>query len=143
MLNEFAIIIPYHPKETCLPKLLSSLQELAPGIEIHTIQGNNRAAQMNEGRAKTAKKYLWFLHADSVIQEESVTALEISIRQHPNALHYFNLAFEVDSPLMKINSFGANLRSHFLKMPFGDQGFCISRENFDGVGGFDISVPYG
>jgi hypothetical protein len=35
------------------------------------------------------------------------------------------------------------IRSRFLGLPFGDQGFCLSREHFQQIGRFDEHASYG
>ena len=66
------------------------------------------------------------------------------LARDPGALHYFDLAFSGDGPpLMRLNERGVWVRSHLLGMPFGDQGFCLRRDVFFGLGGFPEDVPYG
>jgi len=38
---------------------------------------------------------------------------------------------------------GARLRSRILKVPFGDQGFCIKKALFHKLEGFPEDLPYG
>ena len=103
-----------------------------------------RAKQMNQAVKHTSGTYLWFLHADSRVSSTCAHHLALAIEKKPEALHFFDLKFhDTFNPLMKINELGVRLRSHLLKMPFGDQGFCISRALFDQVGGFDEGASYG
>jgi GT2 family glycosyltransferase len=44
---------------------------------------------------------------------------------------------------MCINRWGVHFRSRILKVPFGDQGFCIRKDMFQILGGFPDNVPYG
>ncbi|MDG2389883.1 MAG: TIGR04283 family arsenosugar biosynthesis glycosyltransferase [Planctomycetaceae bacterium] len=103
-----------------------------------------RASQMNEAARQAAGGYLWFLHADSRLAEDSISALMASLGRHPDDLHYFDLEFQSDAPvMMRLNAWGVWFRSHIFNMPFGDQGLAISKINFDQLGGYDETLPYG
>lgn len=103
-----------------------------------------RAVQMNKGACEAARSYLFFLHSDSRLDERGVQFLLQSLKSYPTALHYFDLKFQDQSIfLMQLNRWGAYFRSHFLGIPFGDQGLCISRALFFELAGFDESVSYG
>ena len=61
-------------------------------------------------------------------------------------MHYFDLAFQAAPRyrrLVCINAWGANLRSKLFKAPFGDQAFCMHRDIFRRLGGFNENVSYG
>ena len=99
---------------------------------------------MNAGARATTHPFLWFLHADSRLTPHALASLGRSLAEAPRALHYFDLAFLDDGPaLMQINELGARLRSRWGGMPFGDQGFCIAGEVWEGLGGFRTDVEYG
>lgn len=103
-----------------------------------------RAKQLNAGARTATAKYLWFVHADSRLGPKPIMALEKALNQGPNALHYFNLAFLKDGPpLMWVNRIGCWIRSQLLGVPFGDQGFCLSKKLFFALGGFPENAPYG
>lgn len=103
-----------------------------------------RARQQNAGVTNSERAYLWFLHADTRLSARAREALEFALNRAPNVLHYFELAFNSDGPrFMFLNQAGANFRSRVLGIPFGDQGFCMARQTFERIGGFDESVPYG
>lgn len=104
----------------------------------------NRGAQMNLGARHAKNPFLWFLHGDSRFGPEAVTALQNSVTQAPGALHYFNLQFLNDGPLLVfLNEAMANFRSVGLGVPFGDQGFCVSKDVFNRLGAYDTNCSYG
>lgn len=172
-LSELAVIIPVGPKESAWRMLLPDLASLPSMAEIILVgtasepkahiraigrssQGpkvrwvtapKGRARQLNFGAATTRKKYLWFLHADSRVTKEAIEALGRSVGDFPTSeesLHYFDLLFLNDGPkLTRINTFGVWIRSHWMGLPFGDQGFCISRRLFEKLGAFDEKATYG
>ena len=103
---------------------------------------SGRAKQLNEAAKSATSPYLWFLHADTRINEETFPSLIRSIEKNKNSLHYFNLKFQKSSLLSPIvlNEIGAYARSHLLKLPFGDQGLCIAKDIFKKIGAFDESL---
>lgn len=104
--------------------------------------GNSRASSMNKGAMQANGDYLWFVHADSRLESQHITALQNSVAVKPAALHYFDLKF-YGHPMMWLNAFGVWLRSHLLMTPFGDQALCISAAQFAELGGYPEDVPYG
>ena len=168
-LGDITVIIPVAPAETEWPNLCRDLTKLpieaeiilagpqmpvlapqildkmASGRKFHWIVApHGRAAQLNLGARCASRKYLWFLHADSRLNLKALASLEKSLQQNPDAVHYFDLRFLKDGPpLTHLNMLGAWIRSHVIGLPFGDQGFCISREQFEKTGGFPEDVEYG
>lgn len=103
-----------------------------------------RAQQMNLGAAKASGEFLWFVHLDSQFERTAFDTLLTAIEQQPQALHYFQLAWQKPSPAyMAINAAGANLRSKLFGTPFGDQGFCLAKSIFDQVGCYSEMDAYG
>jgi len=167
--REVSIVIPVAPAESAWRELLADLRGLPVETEILLVAAEGadggaaepfdtsaisngrwitaprgRANQLNAGAEAAGGRFLWFLHADSRLSARALAALEESLQAAPDALHYFNLEFLTDGPtLTRLNAAGAWFRSHFLKMPFGDQGFCLRRDTFFQLGGFDPRAPYG
>lgn len=83
---------------------------------------------MNVGADSARGEWLWFLHADSRLGPATLWALQRFLDRDVDALGYFDLAFRRDGPrLAALNAWGANLRSRWLGLPFGDQGFVIRK----------------
>ena len=162
-MKNVSIIIPLGPDEDQLSQLLDDLAIVPEGTEIilvscdDALQGmtfaksvrlissaQGRAIQQNTGAKAARGEFLWFLHADSRVTALVILALEDSLLKAPNALHYFHLKFNNDGPrVMWFNEWGALFRSEVLGVPFGDQGFCLSKDNFVKIGGFPEYAPYG
>lgn len=103
-----------------------------------------RAKQLNLGSREAKNQNLWFLHCDSRISSEGIRNLKSAVSKRPGKILFFNLKFLKDSSqLMSLNEVGAWIRSRVLRLPFGDQGFCLSKTTFTTLGGFDESAPYG
>ena len=107
------------------------------------ISNKTRAISLNEGARKTTSEYVLFLHADSKIEDNTIGDLINYLRvRDAEGMHYFSLKFD-KGKILRLNSIGANLRSFLFSLPYGDQGFCISRELFIKTGGFPENVNYG
>jgi len=140
VLEKISIIIPLAPDENAHERLLDDLKPL--NAEIIVSSEGSRAKSLNAGVAKAHNPFLWFLHADSRVSAENLVDLEQALARRSNALHYFDLAYE-EGGLAALNAWGANVRSHLCGLPYGDQGFCISRTLFEKIGGYPEDVPYG
>tara|TARA_A100001011_G_C13932489_1_gene683761 strand:- start:7 stop:612 length:606 start_codon:yes stop_codon:yes gene_type:complete len=107
------------------------------------ISNQTRAKSMNEGASKATSKYILFLHADTKIENNSINNLISFIKKNKKeSMYYFSLKFD-QGKILKLNSIGANLRSFLFSLPYGDQGFCISRKFFLNIGGYPENVDYG
>ncbi len=111
---------------------------------LHARAPAGRASQQNVGAAAATGQWLWFLHADARLADDTLAALARFIAADVAALGYFDLRFLGDGPaLMRLNAAGAWLRSHWLGLPFGDQGLLLPRSLFNALGGFDPAIARG
>lgn len=142
---QLSIIIPLAPDETQQQQLLADLATNSLQAEIIQTSEENRATSLNLGAKQAMGQWLWFLHADSRINQDNLRALENSLNQDQDslALHYFDLGFKDSGPLLNSTALGATLRSRLLGCPYGDQGFCISKQLFLDLGGFPENRLYG
>ena len=154
----FSVIIPCYRDEDKLAYLLYQLHQLPKGPEeIIVVDGADsercreickqysahwltsepcRGEQLRAGAALAKAEVLWFLHADSRLDDHSLAALKAACdKQDDNTLYYFNLAF-YDGVLTRIHAWGANIRSRLLKAPYGDQGLLVRRSDYEAVGGY-------
>jgi hypothetical protein len=170
MLEQISVIVPIAPGDTAWRSLLVDLRPLPTGAEILLAAASEppddfddllrqtslkcpvtwlvgragRATQLNHGAARATNRFLLFLHCDSRISEAAFDALSRSLARDDRAIYFFDLVFVPDGPrLMWLNGWGANLRSRWLKLPFGDQGLCISAFLFQRLGIFDEQAPRG
>lgn len=165
--TRLSVIVPLAPGETAWPALIEQLAGLPATSEVivactdaHLIEqprnwpqdigfrsistSVGRARQQN-GAARVAQgRWLWFLHADSRLSPTALQVLSQFLDGNHDALAYFDLAFSNDGPrLAALNAWGANLRSRWLGLPFGDQGLLLPTKRFAELGGFDESTRYG
>ncbi len=140
-LTEVSIVIPLAPGDSA-DGLKKQLQN--SDAEIIIMSEGTRAKSLNTGAAQAGRKFLWFLHVDTVLPENAIAALEKSLQEHEGHLHYFGLKFSEGGPaLMGLNAFGANLRSLLFGAPFGDQGLCVRKDLFFKTGGYPENAAYG
>ena len=139
-LNNVSIIVPIAPDETAHKQLLDDLKHLES--EIIVSSEGSRATSLNAGATKANRTFLWFIHADSRVSTENIEAMEQALQRRPDAVHYFDLAYE-ERGLPTLNAWGANIRSRLFNMPYGDQGFCISKTLFKKIGGYPEDTLYG
>lgn len=155
-----SVVVPLAPGETEHHGLAGSLALLDGRFEVIfvSVQGDaadvpagrlvespaGRARQLNRGAAEAGGVWLWFLHADSRFGAEAVSALLAFTGRGAPALGWFHLRFRGDGPLLAgLNAWGANLRSRWLGLPFGDQGFILPARSFALLGRYDEAAPYG
>lgn len=173
MLARVTAVVPVGPGDAVAPSLREQLLELplqvhevrasdpatgASGVRAgprpqwrisHAPPG--RARQQNAGARDAAGDWLWFLHADCELAPDTVLALSRFVASAVGrAGHvvpiagYFDLRFLDDGPAMtRLNAAGAWLRSHWLGLPFGDQGLLLPRRLFERMGGFDNALERG
>lgn len=167
---DISIIIPLGPNEDQVHLLLNDLAFLSDEVEIILVpsavntsfqrqilkrsplskrirwvpSSQGRGIQMNAGAEAARHPFLWFLHADTRLPPEALTALRAALAAAPEALHYFHLRFIGGGQgWMRMNEWGVRFRSQILGLPFGDQGFCLHRDGFAKIGGFPEHAPYG
>jgi len=127
----------------------SDLAKQSPSKAAIVIAAPNigRSHQLNFGAEKSAGEWLLFLHADSVLEKRAIdVAIQTMDARPPDVdfLYYFWLQFESDGPVAcRLNAFFVNLRSRFLGLPFGDQGFLLRREAFFRLGQFPNALVSG
>jgi hypothetical protein len=162
-LADIAIVIPLAPGEREWRPLWAQLQDRAPGSQriLAMVDDDGqplpesaipadamvarspagRARQLNAGAALATRPWLWFLHADSRLAGDTLQAVE----RVPEAdlLGYCRLRFHDHGGAMRLTAFGANLRSRWLGLPFGDQGFLLRHSLFRALGRFDERLAYG
>ena len=103
-----------------------------------SIHNSTRAKALNAGAEIAKNEMLWFLHLDSNIS--LIDNLDFE-KVDDQKINTFLLKF--DDEKLKYNSVGANLRTKYFKLPFGDQSFIINRRLFNFIGEFTESVDKG
>jgi rSAM/selenodomain-associated transferase 2 len=154
-----SIIIPVYNEEKIIRKVLGGLQygdsievivvdggsrdrtvEFAAQYPVKVIQSiKNRAVQMNKGAEASSGDMLLFLHADCLLEEGSLKAIQDSLRdgydggclcQRINSTNFIFRCIEASG----------SLRAKCLKVFYGDQAIFVRKDIFLKVGGFD-NIP--
>ena len=95
-----------------------------------------RAEQQNHGALVARGSVFLFLHADTTLSSGYVANVFETLMDPETVLGAFRFKTNLNRPLMKVIEFVTNIRSQYLKLPYGDQGFFIRKSVFDSVGGF-------
>ena len=156
--SELSVIIPAGPGERAWASLVSRIPPDWPMLitavdarprhlpeHIQWLHGRpGRGRQLNAGAAAVSSHWLWFVHADSQLDPSSFSAVRAWCAQRGQGLGYLDLGFLPDGPrLTRLNALGANLRSRWFGLPYGDQAFCVSAREFHALGGFRQDLQRG
>lgn len=153
-----SIIIPTLNEEENIRKLLNNLKNLKGDFEVIFSDGGSldktldiikyfgnykiinsdrgRAKQLNNGAKESNNEILFFLHADSVIEENALTKIEDFIK-NGNKVGCLKIKFDSKKILMNIFAVLSNLRVKYRNIAFGDQGIFIEKKFFEDIGMFE------
>jgi rSAM/selenodomain-associated transferase 2 len=95
-----------------------------------------RAAQMNAGAAASRAEVLVFLHADTLLPEGALDAIESAFADAHRAWGRFDVRIEGASPVLTLVAAAMNLRSRATGIATGDQAIFVRRAAFEAAGGF-------
>lgn len=115
--------------------------EIASASGCRIVVGSpGRAAQQNRGAAAARGAVLLFLHADTRLPVHYVHQIFDALMDRRTVLGAFRFATGVNTSAMRWIAFWTNLRSNWLKLPYGDQGLFMRKSVFNENGGFP-AVP--
>jgi rSAM/selenodomain-associated transferase 2/rSAM/selenodomain-associated transferase 1 len=101
----------------------------------------SRAGQMNAGAAAATGGILLFLHGDTRLPDGFDGHVRQALARPGVVAGAFELGINADKTSLRIMERVANLRSRFLKKPYGDQALFTTAASFHRVGGFaDIPI---
>ncbi|MDX1935098.1 MAG: TIGR04283 family arsenosugar biosynthesis glycosyltransferase [Capsulimonadales bacterium] len=157
-----SIIVPTLNEEKALPETLARIARCAPSAEIVLVDGGStdgtravyerfvarsaqpvrwidsargRGRQMNAGAAAGRGEVLLFLHADTLLPDDSERHLRRALRDPRIRGGNFRLAFTPRSALSDFYARCYNLRSRW-HVFYGDSGLFVRRETFVALGGY-------
>lgn len=111
--------------------------ELARAMGVQTIaEKPGRANQMNAGALAATGEILMFLHADTQLPEGFDGMVRQALSEEGAIAGAFELGIDSDRWGLRLIEKGANWRSRFFKMPYGDQAIFLRASAFKSVGGF-------
>ena len=151
-MSKFSIIIPTFNEACNLPLLFSDLSIIREekeiivvdacstdktvdianlyGVKLYSSKERNRGFQLDIGAKNANGEWLIFIHADSRLNKNSLQPLK-SISENGNSLIYF-FKFKIKNKkiIYRLLEVLVNIRSSFLKSPYGDQGLIINRKTY-------------
>ncbi len=154
MSRSLSIIIPTLNEEG---RLAATLGALPAGVEVVVVDGGSRdatpaiaaghgarllvtepgrATQMNWGARHASGEILLFLHADTLLPAGALEEVESCLGGEGVVAGAFRLQLVGDKKGLGLVSWGANLRSRLLQLPYGDQALFMGRQVFVELGGF-------
>jgi len=104
-----------------------------------------RAKQLNRAIEVAQSEWVWLLHADSQLSPNTTDSImSFCSKANWREIGYGRLHFANDGPSMvRLNQYGANLRSTLFGQPYGDQGLCIHKRLWSALGGFSEHLSRG
>lgn len=116
--------------------------DIARSCGAHIITGRpGRAGQQNRGAAAAQGDVLLFLHADTRLPQGFVGYMFETLMDPRVVLGAFRFQMDCTMPAMRWITFWTNLRAKWLKLPYGDQGLFLRRDDFKAGGGFpDVPI---
>ncbi len=91
---------------------------------------------MNFGAAQAEGSILLFLHADCRLPDAGFGIIRDVLQKQEIAAGAFDLSITHPKAYFRLIEWGANRRSRFTSIPYGDQGMFMRRETFRQLGGF-------
>ncbi|TVO75268.1 TIGR04283 family arsenosugar biosynthesis glycosyltransferase [Sedimenticola selenatireducens] len=151
-----SIVIPCLDEAEIIQKLLESLQSTrGRGVELILVDGGSddstvakplvdqllvtapgRALQMNAGARIAKSDLLWFLHADSMVNDDFPEAIRTALQSSECRWGRFDVTLSGRAPFFRVIEFMMNWRSRLTGIATGDQGIFVQRGLFEQVGGF-------
>ena len=97
-----------------------------------------RGGQLAAGAAAVRADWLLFVHADTRLEGDEVTAITDFVRAPENSARagYFRLIFDDSAPAARRLERIVAWRARKFGLPYGDQGLLIARDFYDLLGGY-------
>lgn len=152
-----SVVIPTFNSELQLPKTLWSLMEgvdsglireviISDGGSTDKTQNisinwgakfvvgeTSRGGQLRRGVSTACGDFLLIVHSDTILETGWSSELKSSLSDGPFC---FSLAFNSSGIAPSLVAFWANLRTDFLRLPFGDQVLFLSMKLYHLAGGY-------
>lgn len=150
---KFSIIIPIYNEEKNILNMLNTLEKLKGDYEIIFSDGGSidktldyignkykivksekgRGNQINNGSKEALGDVLFFLHCDSIVEDNVLLKIEDKINKG-YSVGCLKLRFDSNHMLMKCCSIMSNARVKYRQIAFGDQGIFITKKAFENIG---------
>ena len=149
-----SLIIPVLDEEESLRALLP---HLPPEVETIVVDGGSRdrsrelvrtsrarlvcsppgrGSQFNRGAEQARGDILLFVHCDTRLPGDFQDRIRQTLDRPHTVAGAFSLRIDAPGLGFRLIECGANLRSRWLQLPYGDQGLFMNREIFQNCGGY-------
>jgi rSAM/selenodomain-associated transferase 2 len=95
-----------------------------------------RARQMNAGARAAHGDVLLFLHADTLLPDGALAAVEAAVMVSGVVAGRFDVRFDSPRRVFRMIAWFMNQRSRWSGISTGDQGIFVCREHFEALGGY-------
>jgi rSAM/selenodomain-associated transferase 2 len=95
-----------------------------------------RGGQLHRGALRAQSPWILFLHADTHLAPGWAAIALQHMNTTPEMAGHFTLRFRSAQKGAALVAAGANLRSQWFGLPYGDQGLLMSRALYDRIGGY-------
>jgi rSAM/selenodomain-associated transferase 2 len=95
-----------------------------------------RARQMNAGARAARGDILLFLHADTLLPDGALAAVEAAAGDPGVVAGRFDVRFDSPRPVFRMIAWFMNQRSRWSGISTGDQAIFVRREVFEALGGY-------
>ena len=155
MAGRISIIIPTLNEAASITATLEHIRNL-PNVEVIVADGGShdqtaelaraagamvvacnpgRGKQLNAGAALASGEVLLFLHADTKLPDDFADHVWQTLRAG-NSGGAFRLCIGSKGWMLRLIESGANLRSRWFQLPYGDQAIFVNASKFFSLGGF-------
>lgn len=155
--THISVIIPVFGEETVINDTVRHLRETAgEPVEVVVSDGglghatlsviddpdvirvesrSGRGVQMNAGAAVASGDVFLFLHADTRLPDGWAATVRDALSDDIQA-GAFSLAFDSSRPALSMVAFFANMRTHWERIPYGDQAHFLAADFFRDLNGY-------
>lgn len=95
-----------------------------------------RACQMNAGARAAGGDVLLFLHADTLLPDGALAAVDTAVGDPGVVAGRFDVRFDNPRPVFRMIAWFMNRRSRWSGISTGDQAIFVRREVFEALGGY-------
>lgn len=158
---QISVVIPALNEASGIARSIASAAR-EPGVEVIVVDGGSRdktvqvarregartlsvpagrARQMNAGARASSGAILVFLHADTVLPSNYAGLVRRLLASPDVVAGAFRLGIESRRKSLRWIETGANWRSRWLRLPYGDQGLFVQSRLFSELGGY-ADLPF-
>lgn len=150
------IVVPFYNEEKLLRKNSAKFQTLSKQAELIFVDGGSidkgvdiacqhgklfhskkgRAIQMNKGGFSARGDILFFMHADTMITPDELSAIEDAINNRGFIGGCLTQRIDKDAFVYRFIEAQGNSRARRHKIFYGDQGIFVKKDAFEKIGGF-------